>query len=309
MIIAVMGGAGFLGRRIIRLLAARGHQIVSFDIVDSSMFDDLGTQVRSVRGDLTRFKDVIAAFITHKPDVVINLSYTLGSHHPPYPAMQLNIVGMENCFEAARLCDVRHVIFASSIAVNGSQELYGDKPVTETDPVSPNKQYAVHKVFNEWQAHEYRTKHNMQITGIRPANVSGIDKLIGSVDHVSCIVKPAMGEKIRFAYRDRMRCVVYVDDVAEIFTRIALAEKPAHHIYNTGGESLSLGQIADMVKVRIPDADISFEHETGGLFEAGATAYRFSHDRLATEFGIQYRPFDQRVEEMIKLVRQTRSKS
>lgn len=300
--VCVIGGAGFIGRRVVRLLAAQGHEVVCADINTTPAFDDLGTQVRMARLDVSQFEDVVSVMATHKPQAVINLSYMLGDYKPR-PAMKVNILGMDNCFEAARLCDVGHVVFASSIAVNGGQRHYGDKRIEETDPTVAAKQYAVHKVFNEWQAKEYRDKHGMCITAVRAGNVSGVDKILGSVDHVRCIVGPALGEKVSFVYRDRMRCVIYADDMADVFVRIALKAKPEFPVYNTGGETLSLGEIADMVRKYIPDADISFEKETGGKDEVGAAAYLYNNDRLVKEFGVRYAPIEQRVPQMIELAR------
>ena len=178
---------------------------------------------------------------------------------------------------------------------------YEKRAVLETDPPTPVTQYAVHKVFNEWQAKEYREKHGMTITGLRAAHIAGTDKLIGSVDHVQCIVQPALGERVVFDYRDRMRCVVHVDDIAEVFVTLALARRPQHAVYNSGGETLSLGDLAGMVREVIPDADISFRNEAGG--EESTTAYMFDNRRLAEEFGISYAPYRERVAQMIDAVR------
>ena len=301
MIVCVTGGAGFLGRRVIRKLAARGHEVVCMDIARAD-FSDLGSQVRSIRADVTEFEDLMTAFITHRPEVVIHLGFLLGDYLPR-PAMRVNILGTDNCFEAARLANVDRVLFSSSIAVNGGQRHYGRRPLVEDDPYVAEKQYAVHKVFNEWQARDYREKHGMCITAIRPGNVSAVDKVLGSVDHVACIVNPAKGESVRFKYRDRMRCVVYGDDVAEIFTRIAEKPRPDFPVYNSGGESLSLGQLADMVKKFIPDADITFENQTGGENEQGAAAYLYDNARIVKEFGVAYPPYEQRVAQMIEMVR------
>ena len=75
--------------------------------------------MKLVRGDVTQFDDVMAAMSSARPERVINLSYMLGSEHAPHVALKLNILGMDNCFEAARLCGVKHVVYASSLAVNG----------------------------------------------------------------------------------------------------------------------------------------------------------------------------------------------
>ena len=49
---------------------------------------------------------MIGNMTTAKPDRVINLSYYIGSDLPPHTALKLNVLGMGNCFEAARLCQV-----------------------------------------------------------------------------------------------------------------------------------------------------------------------------------------------------------
>ena len=40
----------------------------------------------------------------------------------------------------------------------------------------------------------------MEITTIRPANVTGPDKVVGSVDHVFCITNPARGKPVKCKY-------------------------------------------------------------------------------------------------------------
>ena len=229
MAIFVIGGTGFIGMRVIRLLAARGEEIVCMDInPGAASFEDLGKQVRVMRGDVTQFDDVMAATVSAKPSRIINLSYFLGSEHAPHVAMKLNILGMDNCFEAARLAGVKRIVFASSLAVNGMQKHYGDRMVTEDDYRHGEVQYAMHKIINEWQAQDYNEKYGMTITAIRPANVTGPDKVRGSVDHVNIITQPAQGKPISFPYKDAMRCPIHVDDIAEVFARVLLTDKPTH---------------------------------------------------------------------------------
>ena len=302
MSIFIIGGTGFIGHRLVRLLAARGQTVTCMDINPGAhSFADLGKKVTSVRGDVTQFDDVMAAMSAAKPERVVNLSYFIGSDHAPHVAMKLNILGMDNCFEAARLLGVKHTMYASSLAVNGKQANYGNRPVTEEDRVNGEYQYAKHKIINEWQAQDYTEKFGMLITGIRPANVTGPDKVRGSVDHVNIITEPARGNAITFPFKDAMRCPIHVDDIAEVFARVLLSEKPAHRIYNSGGIAISLGEIADIVRSYLPDAKINFEKESGGREASGN--HMIDNTRLVSEFGVQYRPYRERVLQIINDIR------
>jgi nucleoside-diphosphate-sugar epimerase len=300
--ILVIGGAGFIGRRLIPLLVTRGERVTCVDInVSTPAFVLLGDAVRMRRGDVTQFDDVMAAVAETKPERIINLSYHIGSDLPPHVATKLNVLGMDNCFEAARLCGVRHTIYASSLAVSGPQWHFGEQMVTEDDYRHGDNQYAMNKIFNEWQARDYAEKDGMVVTGIRPANVTGPDKVAGSVDHVNCITQPSRGKPVSFPYSDAMRCPIHVDDIAEVFARVALADKPQHRIYNSGGTSISLGALAQMVREFIPDARISFDNESGGRHLSGN--FLIDNSRLVQEFGLQYAPLRQRVLEIINDVR------
>ncbi len=296
--ILVIGGAGFIGRRVVRILAHKGHEVVSGDL-QPLPDEDRHALVSSTRLDIADFEQVNSCIGSHRPDAVVNLSYMRDT--TPRAAFRVNVLGMDNCFEAARLCGVAHVVYSSSIAVHGRQAPYGDRAILETDPPHPLTQYANHKVFNEYQAGDYRKKHGMRITGLRAAHIAGPDKLIGSVDHVLCIVKAAQNEKVVLEHADQMRCVVHVDDIAEVFVALALSESTEHDIYNSGGETVSLENIAEMVRRKIPDADISFRHQTGG--EQISTAYMFDSTRLRAEFGIHFPSYAQRVGQMIDEIR------
>lgn len=306
MTIMVVGGTGFLGRRLVRRLAqTTDEHILCLDLVaPGDLFSDLGRRVSCDIADLSQFDQVIAAMTTHRPRAAINLSYLLGSHDP-HEAMRVNVLGMDNYFEASRLAEVERVLYASAVAVYGKQSDHGDVWLTETDQVKPDRQYGYQKVFNEWTAREYGTRHGMSITGLRVSNIAAPGKLLGSVDHVECIVKPAMGQPAVVKYADQRRCALHIDDIVEVFATMATAEKnPQHPIYNSGGHSLSHADIADMVRQYLPSSDISFEHEHGGIAISGAN--QIDNSRLCQEYGISYPPYAQRVHEIITAVRACR---
>src|SRR6266545_4955475 len=192
MSILVIGATGFIGPRLIKRLVARGESVVGMDL-------NPGAATGAGEGN-------------------------------PHQVMRLDVLGMDNCFEAARLGGVRRVVYASSIAVSGQQSHFGERAVTEDDPVHGTSQYAVHKIFNEFQARKYIKNYKMSITGVRPANVTGPDKVRGSVDHVQLMVDAARGKPVYLPKKGFMRLLIHVEDIAEIFTRVLLADKPRHDI-------------------------------------------------------------------------------
>ena len=302
MSVLVIGATGFIGPRLIRKLVARGESVVGMDLnPGAAAFADVPIGAPVVRGDITQFEDVMRTVLDVKPDRLINLAYGLGmGEGNPHQVMRLDILGMDNCFEAARLGGVKRVVYASSIAVSGPQRHFGERAVTEDDPVHGTSQYAVHKIFNEYQAEQYIQNYGMSITGVRPANVTGPDKVRGSTDHVQAITLPAQGKPAHFPWKSLMRLPIHVEDIAEVFVRVLLADSSHYALYNSGGTPISLGELAELVREFLPDAQITFDNE-GGHEESGT--YLVDNSRLCQEFDIEYPPFRTRVLEIINDIR------
>ena len=302
MSVLVIGATGFIGPRLIRRLVARGETVVGMDVnPGAAAFGDVPIGAPVIRGDVTRFDDVMRTVIEVKPDRLINLAYGLGAGEGnPHQVMLLDVLGMDNVFEAARLAGVPRVVYASSIAGSGQQSHFGERLVNEDDPVYGTSQYAMHKIFNEFQARKYVKNYGMSITGVRPANVTGPDKVRGSTDHVQLMVDAARGKPVHLPKKGLMRLLIHVEDIAEVFTRVLLADQPRHDIYNSGGIPASLGELADIVRGFLPDAQITFAQD-GGREESGN--YLVDWSRLAKEFGIEYPGLHTRVLEIINDVR------
>src|SRR5690242_16794011 len=136
MSILVFGATGFIGPRLIRRLVARGQTVVGMDLNPTAVpYGGVPVGAPVVRGDVTQFEDVMRTILDVKPERVINLAYGLGAGEGnPHQVMRLDVLGMDNCFEAARLAGVQRVVYASSIAVSGQQSHFGERLVNEDDP-------------------------------------------------------------------------------------------------------------------------------------------------------------------------------
>ena len=104
--VMVLGGAGFIGPRVMRRILERGHDVVCVDVnTNSPTIAPLRDRIQVLRGDITVFDDVVKALVETKPDRVLNLAYLLGprsdgvtGEQDPHWAVRLNIMGMDNCF-------------------------------------------------------------------------------------------------------------------------------------------------------------------------------------------------------------------
>ena len=97
-----------------------------------------------------------------------------------------------------------------------------------------------------------------------------------------------------------MRLPIHVEDIAEAFVRVLLADTSHYPIYNSGGHAISLGDLAGMVKEFLPESQINFDNEGGRELSGN---YIVDNSRLRDEFEIEYAPFRQRVLEIINEVR------
>ena len=158
MSIMVTGGNGFIGWRIIRKLLDAGEEVVCFDLSPiKSNLEPLKDQISFYKGDVTQLSQILAAIKTHDVKKIIHMAALLppDTEDRPQHGMHVNIDGTNNIFEAARWTDIERVVYASSIAVYGVQETFGERPLTEEDLNDPINVYGFTKSANDFAARTY----------------------------------------------------------------------------------------------------------------------------------------------------------
>ena len=90
--------------------------------------------------------------------------------------------------------------------------------------------------------------------------------------------------------------MVYVDDVAKLFFRLAIAEAIDHRAYLTGGYLVSYADPAALVRKYVADADITFDAAPDRGTEYGyGLSFNYEHSRTQQEFEFDLPPFAARV--------------
>ncbi len=302
MTVLVLGGSGFIGARVVRRLAEAGKNPVCLDgNPDLFRLEDLRDRFRFIKGDITYIEDIIAAIKEHDVDQVINMAYMLGDAGPQ-ETVRIDILGMNNAFEAARLTGVERVLYASSIARHGPQEAFGDGTVREDDPGHPTTLYGWAKQFNEAVAGEYARRYGMTMVAVRPAYVFGAaPRRWGPIGASHMISDVAVGNpSVVAADPDQRHLLVHVDDVAEIFLKLSQAPTVRYPAFLTGGHVTTFRALADIVRTFVPQAEISFSQDRRRSYDL---VHNVDAGRVWTELGIEQPPLEQRVLDTINAAR------
>jgi len=264
----VTGGTGFIGLYISRMLINRGEKVVVYDLIPKfDLMKEVPNQtIEVVRGDILDLPHLLRTIKKYDINKVIHLAYMLidACDANPYKAMEVNILGTNNVFEAARILDLERVVWASSSAVYAPAREYGETPVyvTEDFPIKMKgiSVYGACKILNEFTSQFYSERYNLDLIGLRPTMVYGPGRVRGGTAFSSLLIEnPARGKTIHIPFSADQECNwIYVKDTADAFVTACFAKKPKHIIFNLGGETHTLGEAANYVKEIIPDANITF---------------------------------------------------
>ncbi len=175
-------GAGLIGSQIARLLVAQGETPLLLDrapqphalaeIVDSS-------KVKLEQGDVLKPLALQELMRTHAVSAVIHLAanpmLTIGAQRDPAAAIELNIMGTTNVFEAARASGVKRVVVASSSVLNhhvAGGDGSGD-PAREEGLPRPMSIYSSCKLAIEHIGLSYARGFGLEFAAMRYGAVAG----------------------------------------------------------------------------------------------------------------------------------------
>jgi UDP-glucuronate 4-epimerase len=229
--ILVTGAAGFIGFHVARRLLQSGKAVVGLDNLNAyydpklkdARLAELGKfpGFRFVKLDLADRAGMVALFAEQKFPYVVHLAAQAGVRHSlvdPHAYIDSNIVGFINVLEGCRHSGCKHLLYASSSSVFGSNT---KMPFSIHENVDhPLSLYGASKKANELMAHSYAHLFKLPTTGLRFFTVYGP---WGRPDMAMWIFAKAIaaGEPIRlFNHGNMRRDFTYVDDVVESIERL-----------------------------------------------------------------------------------------
>jgi nucleoside-diphosphate-sugar epimerase len=268
--VLVTGGTGFIGSYVAKDLVEHGHDVVAFDLsTDERILEKVGVadEVETRRGDVSDPTDVVSAVADTGTTHIVHLAALLTNtaEENPRAALEVNVEGTSNVFEAARTLDdqVERVAWASSAAIYAPPHNYddgGDWWVTEDDLTYPDTLYGATKEYNEHQARVYREEYGVSDVALRPTVAYGPYRETGGSAFLANIVeKPALGEPFEVDYGTEEIDWQHVADIAQSFRLAAFADEDdlTQRVYNVRGELASVREAAETVEGILPEADIT----------------------------------------------------
>jgi UDP-glucose 4-epimerase len=264
----ITGAAGFLGSSIANQLAREGHQVRGIDDLSTGDPQALSADVHFTRGDVNDRPKLWT--LLQEVDCVYHLAARVSVPESilyPREYNAVNVGGTVSLMEAMRDVGVKRVVFASSGAIYGNQDI---QPLMEGQTPRPTSPYAVSKLAAEYYIRTIGSLWGIETVCLRIFNAYGPGQ------HMPASNPPVVPYFLRQAVRNgtlvingdgnQTRDYVYVDDVVSAMVAAATAPNLNGMVINIGsGEETSIRSLANLVlKVTGSQTNTIYNAQTSG---------------------------------------------
>jgi nucleoside-diphosphate-sugar epimerase len=169
-LVAISGGAGFLGLHLARRLVADGHAVRTLDLAP---LEDapLEGRVEELHGDVRLAAD--ARRLVDGADVLVHAAAALPIQESRAAIRSVNVEGAAVTFAAAAEAGARRVVLVSSTAVYGVPERH---PIHEGDPLVGVGHYGASKIDAERLCEAF-ARRGLETVIVRPKTFVGPERL------------------------------------------------------------------------------------------------------------------------------------
>ena len=260
-------GAGLIGAHAARHAVDGGNQVVLYDLSPNQNYiqEIVGSdRVNVVAADIRDLPALLSALERYTVDTLVHTAGLIGSRvqENSYTGATNNILGTINVLEAARLRQLRRVVYVSTFGVYDRSKI-DDSVVRESDPIGGHNLYATTKVCSEHLVHAYAALYKLDTAILRPGGVFGRGFYVGGStvgkimrDLALNIIK---GEPITLdASTYGLNEYVYGKDVGLAVFLACQKENLKQRIYNAGtGVVTGPEELAQVVRELSPNVKVT----------------------------------------------------
>jgi UDP-glucose 4-epimerase len=291
--ILITGGLGMIGLHTARHLIDMGHDVVltQYRVARMPDFleDDIGRHAQIEQLDVTDGEALLDIGRRYSIDGICHLAAPGLGALGPAEDYRMNTLGLLKVLEAGQAWGVKRVGLASSIAVYAGER---QGPFREDQPLrmyGGNHVEAYKKMFEVLSSH-YAQRTGLDIVSLR------IGGIYGPMDHnlfnvVTRFLHLALGREVPSwpgeLFAEDANDLCYVRDCARGIALLQTADKLNHVTYNVAsGVASSVGQAAELVQARFPDASLPVLPGRGPNYRPDAS---MTIDRIREDTGYEPR--------------------
>ncbi len=268
-VVLVTGGAGTVGSHVVDAVIAEGaRKVIVYDNFSAGNMENLAparkqtkTEVQVVTADIQHREDLDEMmqgvdYVFHEASVLL-----LESMKKPQKALDVNIQGTFNVFQAALKAGVKKVVWASSASVFGEPLRL---PVDEDHPFNNRTFYGATKIACEAIATSLNFSQGLKHVGLRYYNIYGERQ---GIRGAYAQVIPRWFERIErgepivvFGDGTQSMDLIYVKDIARA-NICALTSDCTNDYFNIGtGVETTVKQLANLI-VEVTSAKVPVIYE------------------------------------------------
>jgi len=249
--ILVTGGAGFIGAHVSECLIQMNYKVTVLDDLSGGFVENVPKTAKFIKGSILDVKLLETIFKKYKFDHVFHLAAYAAeglSHFIKRFNYNNNVIGSVNIINECVKNNVKCLVFTSSIAVYGTNQV----PMREDLIPNPEDSYGIAKFTVEKELEASRRMFGLNHIIFRPHNVYGEKQNIGDRyrNVIGIFMNNIMKNRPLPIFGDGMqtRAFSYIRDIAPIMAKSIEIKKCYNEIFNIGADkNYSVNQLAVMV--------------------------------------------------------------